>query len=127
MKRLPRVLSVVVLLVPVLILGQTTRRFDVKLTPDKQIVHVLNRLTFGARPGDASEVRRIGVERWIDLQLHPERIPALSECRLCGIYLVVCSALTNRCQGNPHREINGIIVVLGRPLKVGARRIESLR
>jgi hypothetical protein len=57
--------------------------------------------------------------------MHPERIPALSECRLCGIYLVVCSVLTKRCQGNPHREINGIFVALGRPLKVGARRIES--
>jgi hypothetical protein len=45
-------------------------------------------------------------------QMHPERIPALSECRLCGIYVVVCSVLTNRCQGNPHREINGISVAL---------------
>jgi uncharacterized protein (DUF1800 family) len=74
MKRLPRVLSLVVLLVPALIWGQTSRRFDVKLTPDKQVTHVLSRLTFGARPGDAAEVRRVGIERWIDLQLHPERI-----------------------------------------------------
>jgi hypothetical protein len=80
MKRLPRVLSVIVLLAPALILGQTPRRFDVKLTPDKQITHVLNRLTFGARPGDAAEVQRLGVARWIDLQLNPDRItenPAL--------------------------------------------------
>src|SRR5262245_26225177 len=49
-------------------------RFDQKLTVDKQIVHVLNRLTFGARPGDVEQVRRLGVEKWIDLQLHPERI-----------------------------------------------------
>jgi uncharacterized protein (DUF1800 family) len=35
---------------------------------------VLNRLTFGPRPGDVAEVRRLGVEKWIDLQLHPERI-----------------------------------------------------
>ena len=34
----------------------------------------LNRLTFGARPGDADRVRAMGVEKWIDLQLHPERI-----------------------------------------------------
>lgn len=75
MKRLPRVLSVVVFLAPALIWAQTSRRFDVKLTPDKQITHLLNRLTFGARPGDATDIRRVGVERWIDLQLHPERIP----------------------------------------------------
>src|SRR5947207_6629064 len=49
-------------------------RFDERLTPEKQIVHVLNRLTFGAKPGDVDEVRRMGVDKWIDLQLHPERI-----------------------------------------------------
>jgi uncharacterized protein (DUF1800 family) len=60
---------------------QTTAagRFDVKLSPEKRIVHVLNRLTFGPRPGDIEEVRRMGVEKWIDLQLHPERIPERPE------------------------------------------------
>lgn len=46
-----------------------------KLTKDEQIVQVLNRLTFGPSPGEAEEVRGIGIEKWIDLQLHPERIP----------------------------------------------------
>jgi uncharacterized protein (DUF1800 family) len=36
--------------------------------------HALNRLSFGARPGDVERVARIGVDRWIDEQLHPERI-----------------------------------------------------
>ncbi|HEV7240064.1 MAG TPA: DUF1800 domain-containing protein [Thermoanaerobaculia bacterium] len=36
--------------------------------------HALNRLSFGARPGDLERVTRIGVDRWIDEQLHPERI-----------------------------------------------------
>jgi uncharacterized protein (DUF1800 family) len=45
-----------------------------ELLPDEQIQQVLNRLAFGARPGDAEKVRAIGVEKWIDLQLHPERI-----------------------------------------------------
>jgi uncharacterized protein (DUF1800 family) len=60
-----------------LLTGLTTTaagRFDQKLTLDRQLIHVLNRLTFGPRPGDLAEVRRIGVEKWIDLQLHPERI-----------------------------------------------------
>jgi uncharacterized protein (DUF1800 family) len=48
--------------------------FDQKLSTDQQIVHVLNRLTFGPRPGDLERVRRIGVARWIDQQLHPEQI-----------------------------------------------------
>ncbi len=40
----------------------------------KRVLHVLNRLTFGLRPGDVQHVMAIGVDRWIDLQLHPERI-----------------------------------------------------
>jgi uncharacterized protein (DUF1800 family) len=43
-------------------------------TADEQVNHVLNRLTFGARPGDAEAVRAAGVDHWIDQQLHPERI-----------------------------------------------------
>lgn len=56
--------------------------FDQRLTPDREIVHALNRLTFGPRPGDVDEVRRIGLTRWIELQLHPEQItenPLLDE------------------------------------------------
>ena len=74
MKRLLCALCASALLIPALTFGQAARRFDLKLTPDKQIVHVLNRLTFGARPGDAAEVRKMGIEKWIDQQLHPERI-----------------------------------------------------
>jgi uncharacterized protein (DUF1800 family) len=55
-----------------------------KLSTEQKILHVLDRLTFGAHPGDVEAVRRLGVEKWIELQLHPERIaenPAL-EARL---------------------------------------------
>lgn len=55
-------------------LGAAAGRFDQKLPADKQAIHVLNRLTFGARPGDVEQVRRMGVEKWIDQQLHPEQI-----------------------------------------------------
>src|SRR5258707_8819942 len=40
----------------------------------KRAVHALNRLTFGPRPGDVQRVAQIGVDKWIDLQLHPEKI-----------------------------------------------------
>jgi uncharacterized protein (DUF1800 family) len=45
------------------------------LTPDQQAVHVLNRLAFGPRPGDVERVQRMGVQQYIDEQLHPEAIP----------------------------------------------------
>jgi uncharacterized protein (DUF1800 family) len=53
---------------------------------DRTIGHVLNRLGFGARPGDVERVRATGVERYIDEQLHPERIAEPDvERRLAGL------------------------------------------
>src|SRR5579863_9528062 len=48
--------------------------FDQKLSPDQQIIQALNRLTFGPRPGEVEEVRRVGVNKWIEVQLHPDQI-----------------------------------------------------
>ena len=45
-----------------------------ELPADQQIIQALNRLTFGARPGDAQKVRAIGLDKWIDQQLQPEKI-----------------------------------------------------
>ena len=42
---------------------------------DQAIVHVLNRIGYGPRPGDIDRVRQIGLRQYIDKQLHPERIP----------------------------------------------------
>ncbi len=55
--------------------GNAAGPFDTKLTRDRQILQALNRLTFGPRPGDVEEVRHMGLEKWIALQLHPDRIP----------------------------------------------------
>jgi uncharacterized protein (DUF1800 family) len=55
--------------------GSATGPFEKRLSPDQQIIHALNRLTFGVRPGDIDAVRRIGVSKWIELQLNPDRIP----------------------------------------------------
>jgi uncharacterized protein (DUF1800 family) len=40
----------------------------------KRVSHVLNRLAFGPRPTDFEKVRALGVDKWIELQLHPEKI-----------------------------------------------------
>ena len=55
--------------------GDAAGRFDTKLPPDKQAVHVLNRLAYGPRPGEIEEVRRLGVEVWIRQQLNPAQLP----------------------------------------------------
>src|SRR6185369_747303 len=54
--------------------SNSTGRFDSKLSPEQKIQQAISRLTFGARPGDFEGVRKLGVEKWIEMQLHPERI-----------------------------------------------------
>src|SRR6478672_2320575 len=57
-------------------------QFNQHLAKDQEILHALNRLTFGPRPGDVEAVRKMGLKKWIDQQLHPERIaenPELTE------------------------------------------------
>jgi len=44
------------------------------LSDDQKIIHVLNRLGFGARPGDVEKVRAIGLQKYIDQQLNPASI-----------------------------------------------------
>jgi uncharacterized protein (DUF1800 family) len=40
----------------------------------RRTVHALDRLTFGPRPGDVDTVLAMGVDKWIELQLHPDKI-----------------------------------------------------
>ena len=44
-----------------------------EITADQQVRHVLNRLAFGARPGDVARVRAMGVDQWTAAQLAPAR------------------------------------------------------
>jgi len=46
---------------------------------DSQIMHVLNRITFGPRPGDFERVRKMGVQKFINQQLDPSSIPESPE------------------------------------------------
>jgi uncharacterized protein (DUF1800 family) len=78
-------LSLTAAAVSVLLLPHFSRSadpFEQKLSSDRQIVQALSRLTFGARPGDVEEVRRIGFAKWMERQLHPDQIaenPVLEE------------------------------------------------
>jgi len=55
-------------------LGRKKEKVPGALDERKRAIHALNRLTFGPRPGDVDRVAQIGVEKWIELQLHPEKI-----------------------------------------------------
>src|ERR1700722_469573 len=45
-----------------------------ELTEDQAILHALNRLGYGPRPGDVERIRQTGLEKWINQQLDPESI-----------------------------------------------------
>jgi uncharacterized protein (DUF1800 family) len=61
--------------VPQLLAKKKDKAADSGLSEQKRAMQALNRLTFGPRPGDIQQVMAMGVDRWIDLQLHPEKIP----------------------------------------------------
>jgi uncharacterized protein (DUF1800 family) len=45
-----------------------------ELTEEEAILHALGRLGYGARPGDVERVKKMGLDKWVEQQLHPETI-----------------------------------------------------
>ncbi|MGH9736530.1 MAG: DUF1800 domain-containing protein [Candidatus Acidiferrales bacterium] len=41
------------------------------LTEDQAILHALNRLAYGPRPGEVEQIKQMGLAKWIDQQLDP--------------------------------------------------------
>jgi uncharacterized protein (DUF1800 family) len=55
-------------------------------TAERQIIHLLNRIGYGPRPGDIERLNRIGLDKYIDEQLHPETTADMAtEARLRGL------------------------------------------
>src|SRR5712664_1035531 len=45
-----------------------------ELSADDAILHALNRLSYGPRPGDVARVRQMGLAKWIEQQLNPNSL-----------------------------------------------------
>ena len=45
-----------------------------ELSADEAILHALNRLAYGPRPGDVERIKQLGLAKWIDQQLNPASI-----------------------------------------------------
>ncbi len=67
--RFAAVLMIAAMFAPVLALQPETKSEKKSLTEDQKILHVLNRLGFGARPGDVEKVKAIGLQKYIDRQI----------------------------------------------------------
>jgi len=48
---------------------------DTPLNPTERAQQMLNRFTFGARPGEVETVAAMGAQAWFEQQLHPDQIP----------------------------------------------------
>lgn len=60
--------------VPQFLAGRSKDKADPGPNEQRRAVHAVNRLTFGPRPGEVQQVIAMDVDRWIDLQLRPEKI-----------------------------------------------------
>ncbi|MGA8596407.1 MAG: DUF1800 domain-containing protein [Bryobacteraceae bacterium] len=49
------------------------RLFAERLPASEMTVQAIERLTFGPRPNDVDAVNRMGLAKWLDLELHPEK------------------------------------------------------
>ncbi len=49
--------------------------FSKPLSAEIELHHALDRLTFGPEAGDLQRVGKLGLDKWVQLQLHPEKIP----------------------------------------------------
>ncbi|MDQ3179022.1 MAG: DUF1800 domain-containing protein, partial [Acidobacteriota bacterium] len=71
-------LMVLAMFAPVLTVSVNAQMMEKKgarsLTDDQKILHVLNRLGFGARDGDIARVKAVGLNKYIEQQLNPSLI-----------------------------------------------------
>ncbi len=49
----------------------------ISLADDPQVLHIVNRLSFGPRPGEIDKIQSTGIEAYIQSQLSPESIQEL--------------------------------------------------
>ena len=66
-----------------------------ELNEQEAILHALNRLGFGPRPGQVEQIEKTGLENWIQAQLHPEKIEdPVVDARLAQLPSLGMSAAT---------------------------------
>jgi uncharacterized protein (DUF1800 family) len=68
------ILTVTASLMTAILPASADSKKTTRLTEEQKIIHLLNRIGFGPRPGDVEKVKRMGIDKYVDQQLHPDRI-----------------------------------------------------
>ena len=102
------VVLVVVLIAASLVLARK-KPAPAKMPESQRALHALNRLTFGPRPGDVERVEAMGVDRWIEWQLHPNKIDdSALEARLAPLRSLQMDTRTMLLQFPPPQVIKAV-------------------
>ena len=82
---------------------------EAALSETQKILHVMNRLGFGPRPGDIERVRKMGLESWIEQQLDPASIPDIEMAqRLAGLETLKMTPAQTLVKYPPPQLLRGI-------------------
>jgi uncharacterized protein (DUF1800 family) len=73
-----------------------------------KVIHLLNRLSLGIRPGEIEQVQKLGVDQYIQQQLNPDTIaePAILTDRLSKLDTITLSPVELFQRYNPNRKID---------------------
>jgi uncharacterized protein (DUF1800 family) len=103
-----------------------------RMTEEQKIIHLLNRATFGPRPGDVERVRLIGATKFLEEQLHPEtiddseleqRVAALSTLRMTSAELYQFYPPPNAIEAR-ERQPNPL-PIFGRPPQIYVELVQQ--
>lgn len=100
-------------------------RLAVDPPPSPLESRVLNRLAFGPRPHDVAQLRAVGIDEWIDRQLHPESIPESSDllAALGRLETLELPAEEARDRETEWESDQAVAPVVEKFLKIGKRRL----
>ena len=75
------------------------------LTSDEKLLQVLNRFTYGPRPGDLEHIRTIGLQAWFNEQLSPQKIDDSALDKRLADYPAMQLSLKDLMQRFPNQQV----------------------
>ncbi len=75
------------------------------LSEQEAVIHALNRLAFGPRPGDVERIRAMGLEKWIQQQLRPESIDDSAVAKRLAPYATLAKSTSQLMDEFPNPNI----------------------